>query len=199
MHAYAANARSQKAIYLTLAVAAVLAGWGLHRSLTYLSLSPPWWLDTPSVLGFFGLFWKWFDHQLWRVGFLHKWGVIDIPDLRGGWSAQIASSYEAESASVTGEATIEQTWSRISIVIRWPNSQSRSVSAALQAGAGLRQELVYTYVNEPGANAVPTMEMHRGTTWLQVDPGRETLEGHYYSGRGRQQFGDMVLTKGQAA
>ena len=59
----------------------------------------------------------------------------------------------------------------------------------------MRPELVYTFVNEPRANAAPTMEMHRGTTWLRLGESGRVMEGHYYSGRGRQLYGDIALER----
>lgn len=195
MHPYAAESRSRRGIYFALAVTAVLSAWGLQGVIEGLDVPMPWWVEMPSVLGFFGLYWKWFDVRLWRTEFLKRRGWLGIPDLRGSWNARVSSSHESAPVEILGEVRIEQTWSRLSVTARWPDSESYSLSAVLQEGPGMRPELVYTFVNEPRANAAPTMEMHRGTTWLRLGESGRVMEGHYYSGRGRQLYGDIALER----
>lgn len=195
MHPYAAEARSHTTIHLVLGGSAVLGAWGLHSALGPLPWTIPWWVDTPSVLGFYAGFWKLFDARVWRMPRLHAWKLVDVPNISGSWTAKLRTIYDEEPITVEGTVEIEQTWSRISIMAHWPNSDSYSVSAVLQTGPGLRPQLIYTFVNEPKATAVATMEMHRGTTWLGIDTPADALEGHYYTGRGRRQVGEMVLTR----
>ena len=51
-------------------------------------------------------------------------------------------------------------------------------------------ELTYQYVNEPKAIAPSTMEMHKGTATLKLSGS--TLDGGYYTGRGRGEVGTVV-------
>ena len=54
--------------------------------------------------------------------------------------------------------------------------------------------LSYEYRNEPKPHAAATMHPHRGMTRLGlVSPGR--LEGEYYTGRDRQNYGTLSLEK----
>lgn len=195
MHPYAAEGRSVSIVYLVMAIAAILSAWGLGRGMECLQIQPTWWVETPSVLGFFGLYWKWFDLKLWRNSWIQKRGWLGVPDLRGTWEAHLNTSHDGMPGDLTGQVRIKQTWSKISVVGSWPASESHSVSAVLQQGSGFRQELMYTYVNEPSVAALETMEMHRGTTWLRLDQEADLMEGHYYSGRGRQEYGDLRLNR----
>ena len=57
------------------------------------------------------------------------------------------------------------------------------ISASLRTVDLLNAELSYQYVNEPMSNAPGTMEIHRGTATLELIGS--SLEGDYYTGRGR--------------
>ncbi len=37
--------------------------------------------------------------------------------------------------------------------------------------------------------------IHYGTVWVNVSPECNKLDGEYYSGRGRQEFGRIVLNR----
>jgi hypothetical protein len=91
MHAYSTDNDRTRAVFLILAVLAILGAWLLSRSLDALSLIPPWWLDTPAVLGLYGLLWKGYDRFAWRwrLGVL---SLTDIPDLAGTWAGSLVST-----------------------------------------------------------------------------------------------------------
>ena len=38
--------------------------------------STPWWIDAPSVIGFYGLLYWASDERLWKLGILRKIGLI---------------------------------------------------------------------------------------------------------------------------
>ncbi len=59
--------------------------------------------------------------------------------------------------------------------------------------------LSYEYRNEPLPRAVETMHAHRGTCSLELSSDGETLNGDYYSGRDRREFGSIHLAKVMAA
>jgi len=72
-------------------------------------------------------------------------------------------------------------------------SHSESASIVINAPEG--KYLNYQYINDPKSNAVETMSTHRGTARLIFDEKKNTLEGEYYSGRGRQNFGSLYFVK----
>lgn len=196
MHPYASEARPRKWIYLLLTLAAVLSAWTLQQAMRAIPIATPWWFELPSVLGFFGAYWKLFDDRVWSWGLLRRIGLVAVPDLRGVWNAQVSTSHKGNPHRVRGRIQIEQTWTKLCVLASWPESESHSVSAALQRGPRLRLELTYTFVNEPKAQSASTMEMHRGTAWLRIDNDGTEMEGQYYSGRGRQQVGHLTLRRG---
>jgi len=76
------------------------------------------------------------------------------------------------------------------------NSVSHSVQASILCSARLKVfEILYTYVNEPKAASKSTMNIHYGTASLQISDDFKTLNGEYYSGRGRQTYGSIIAKR----
>ena len=50
-------------------------------------------------------------------------------------------------------------------------------------------------LNAPRNDAEETMNAHVGLNHLRLSPDGKTLEGDYFSGRGRQTFGRMKLLR----
>jgi hypothetical protein len=74
-------------------------------------------------------------------------------------------------------------------------SSSHSESASIVIDTPEGKYLSYQYINDPKSNAVETMSIHRGTVRLIFDEKKNTLEGEYYSGRGRQNFGSLSFKR----
>jgi hypothetical protein len=55
--------------------------------------------------------------------------------------------------------------------------------------------LTYEYLNEPRTAAAVTMHMHRGVTRLRVEDKGRVLDGDYFSGRDRQNYGAIRLER----
>lgn len=194
MHPYVVEGRRRAILYILLAILAVASSWLLQKLVTLLQINIPWWIQTPSALGFFGIYWKGFDVHAWRWRISRWVGWAETPDLRGAWRATVETEFNNEPRIAEGRARITQTASHLSIVIRWEQSSSYSVAGMVQQGRAGDPELIYQYVNEPTANAHPTMQIHRGTAWLELTSADE-LAGEYFSGRGRQQTGKLVMTR----
>jgi activator of 2-hydroxyglutaryl-CoA dehydratase len=106
----------------------------------------------------------------------------------------VQSDYDSENrAAHKVELIIGQDWTDIVIRFIGPNSKSHSTSASMIVTED-ECILIYDYLNEPNAEAVETMEMHRGTTRL-VLTGNDELEGYYYTGRGRKNTGSLKVRR----
>ncbi|MBU1299106.1 MAG: hypothetical protein KKB77_08165 [Bacteroidetes bacterium] len=195
MHQYSSTHDLNPVFYVSLSALCVVCALLLHLALIALKLDELWWIEFPSVLGFYGIFWRWFDKKGWTVLILRKLFHITTPDLSGSWSVHADTLIENRSHTVRAEATIKQSWSKLKIFIDWENSTSTSVSASLHEVSPGEFELIYQYVNTPKALAPSTMNMHRGTAWLNLSNNDSQMEGEYYSGRGRNKFGQLTLRK----
>ena len=191
MHPYELQGRRR--IEFSLAVLSVLLVWLTHTGLSTFSFELPWWLSAPSVAGFYcGLYWV-FDRHVWTVPVLRTVGLVGVPDLNGKWDGIIKSSYDKAGSAHSVSVFIRQRWSKISIRLETEHSRSQSVMASLKTGDVPQPELAYLYVNEPKAMSQGTMNMHRGTAILELNGG--ALEGEYYTGRGRREFGTISLCR----
>ena len=71
-------------------------------------------------------------------------------------------------------------------------SVSQTAEFEIRKGDG-RPVLHYIYDNHPKSAAPGSMERHEGTAALTYFEEKRLLEGSYYTGRGRQTFGNMTF------
>ena len=193
MHSYSIDTEERKNILLFLAIISIVFSWSFYKILGYYQLSLPWWIETPSVLFFYGLLFVIFDKWLWQ--YLKKVNFVKTPNLIGEWSGTLKSSFDNHLSEVKATLKIFQTWTRIKILLTTDQSSSHSESASIVIDAPEGKYLSYQYINDPKSNAVETMSIHRGTVRLVFDEKKNTLEGEYYSGRGRQNFGSLYFVR----
>lgn len=190
MHAYATNASERESTPIWLAFFAVVCALVLSSGLKITKLEVPWWVDAPSVMGFYGLIYQWFDKYLWYQKFKFI-SFSSIPNLQGTWVGVIHSSYGHGTDVPDVILYIRQTWTRLNVRLTTQNSSSYSIMAAVNTQESSEPCLKYEYMNEPSALSVNTMNAHRGTANLQLSPNGKELVGDYFTGRGRQNLGTM--------
>ena len=194
MHTYATDSDRGRMAIVILTVASVLLAWGLNRTLTAADLTPPWWLDTPAVLGFFGLLWKVYDRYAWRW----RWGAAwmsDVPDLAGQWDGEIRSSYN--DISVPATLYVHQTATHMLIELVTDGSRSASVMATLNCQPGLFQGLSYVYENRPRTLNEMGMTPHSGRVHLRLEDAGNSLAGDYEADRSRGTTGRIAFRRQQ--
>jgi hypothetical protein len=175
-----------------LAIASVLLAWGLHALLQSAQFEPPWWLDTPTVLGFYGILWKVYDRQAWRW----RWKslrISDVPDSAGEWNGQLQSSYNGETLDAT--LTIRQTATHVLAELETENSRSTSVMATLNCRPGPFQGFSFVYENRPRALNAPGMAPHSGRAHLRLTADGRVLEGDYETDHHRSSSGRIKLVR----
>jgi len=184
---------------LLLAALSVLASWGLFEIVKAIQITPPWWFDMPSLMGFYGLFYTVFDRWLWRAPIIRRIGLVKVPDLNGKWEGSTTSSFDEHRGHRAASIQILQTWTRIRIDLETADSRSCSQTAAVITKIPDCAIISYEYLNEPKADATATMHAHRGTarhTWCMIDDS-ETFDGEYYTGRDRGTFGILHFKRHQ--
>ncbi|MBI4464146.1 MAG: hypothetical protein HY647_05530 [Acidobacteria bacterium] len=194
MHPYATDSSERKYVPLVLAGLAIGAAWGFSRLLLFLNVPVAWWIDAPSTMGFYGIFYALFDKKLWEIRLLRKLGVVKVPLLEGDWQGTLSTSFDEHAAKHHVEVQIKQSWTRIVLYLRGRDSKSHTLAATLLIESPEGIVLSYQYRNEPLPHAVGTMQIHYGTARLALSDS-DVLEGDYYSGRGRQNFGSLHLER----
>jgi hypothetical protein len=180
-------------VLLLLAVLAILLAWALGRVLVLAHTSPPWWLDTPAVAGFYGLLWQAYDRLLWRVGPGGR-TLSGVPYYGGSWEGQIHSGFRPE-PPYEARLRIRQTASRILIELGTDSSRSHSRMATVYADPGPDQGLQYVYQNRPREIAAAGVEAHGGSAYLRISANGQELEGGYWTGPERRTKGEMTFKR----
>ncbi len=194
MHPYATDSSERTYIPFFLAGLAIVAAWGTALFLRRADISIPWWADAPSAFAFYGVFYKLFDLKMWRLPLLRQLRIVRLPVLEGQWRGELTTSFDEHASRHGVEVRIQQSWTRIIVSLRGKDSNSYSVAATLLAQSPEGAVLSYQYRNEPLPHAKETMQIHYGTAKLVLsDTG--TLDGEYYSGRGRENFGAIHLQR----
>src|SRR6266404_6276691 len=85
MHGYSTDSNERRIVPLLLALLAIALAWVTSKSLATAHLAVPWWADAPSSIAFYGALYALFDRYLWRKCFVHKLGLVRIPNLTGHW------------------------------------------------------------------------------------------------------------------
>jgi len=195
MHGYATESNERIVVPFFLAAISILGAFGLHLLVDLTNLVPPWWVDVPSAFGLYGILYRSFDVHVWRNSFLRQMGIVSTPNLNGIWRGYLTSSFDQHANELQASARIVQTWTGIKITLKTGSSVSQSIVAALSVEASSEATLSYEYLNEPLPNANPSMQMHRGFARLGISGVNTTLDGVYFSGRGRQNYGHLHLQK----
>lgn len=197
-HAYSTDSEERIRIPFILAVIGILLAWGFHG---FLGQIVPWWIDAPSVIGFYGILVGIFEKNLWKIPFLKKVGLVKIPNLNGEWTGHIRSSFDSFKQEYLVRVSIYQSWSNILISLETDKSKSRSVTTSILVKDPRGSLLFYGYQNNPQLDAVGTMNIHYGTAQLtfSVKGGADILAGDYFTGRGRGNYGEIYLERVHAA
>lgn len=194
MHSYITDSSERRYVPLCLAGLSVLLSWALYSSLTTLQVVLPWWIDAPSVAGFYGGLYKLFDCYCWRWKALRAIGIVKVPLLDGHWSGYVISSHDDHQQKHPVSVQIRQNWTQMQITLKGHFSRSFSFLAAVLTDAPEGIVLDYEYQNEPIPDATETMQMHHGTARLTISLPR-VMQGYYYTGRGRGNHGYIYLSR----
>ena len=189
MHPYSIDTEERKNILLLLAIISIVFSWSFYKILGNYQISLPWWVESPSVLFFYGVLFILFDKWAW--GIFRKIGFVKTPNLNGEWNGDLKTSFDEHSLEVKASLKIFQSWTKIKIILTTEQSSSYSETASFVIEAPEGKHLSYQYINEPKSSVTKTMSIHRGTARLLFNEKENTLVGEYYSGRDRQNFGSL--------
>ena len=195
MHPYATDSKERRLVPCLIALLSLIVALAFGELLEHASFKVPWWFDSPAVIGFYSIFFCLFDKFLWKCNIFWKVGLVKVPNLNGVWKGYVSSSFNEHTKKYDTEFTIQQDWNRIRIVGKFAMSKSSSLTASVLVNDYHGVSLCYEYLNQPSSYAVGTMEMHRGFVSLNLNTFRNELSGTYYSGRGRQNMGELKLER----
>ena len=194
MHAYATDAPDRRIAPIVIGALAILMAWGLSALLAAASIVPPWWVDIPSVLGFYWPLWRIYDRWGWKRR-LGPFAFSMIPDYSGRWTGTVTSSYDS-TAEVQATLTITQRWLSILITLETQWSRSHSTMAQISGEGGSRGPgLQYVFRNQPRPLGAPTLIAHQGIAYLRLSEDGNELTGDYEAGMQRNTEGRMRFVR----
>jgi hypothetical protein len=176
------------------AVFILLALVDLARTLNVPANLPPSVLSLVGAGSVFAFLYWIFNRYVWRWSRLSS--LLKVPDLRGEWHCEGRSLKEDRSVAFewSGTISIVQTWDKLRVRLRTPQSGSNSITAALAYDSVDGYRLLYNYRNEPRADQ-PELDIHVGFAELTFAKDLRTADGFYFNGRGRFTFGTMRLSR----
>lgn len=149
-------------------------------------------LDIISAPAIYAILYWWFDKKLWKTEYINK--VLQIPDLNGEWTGKAKSSF-GDNNEYTMKLTIKQTWSKISFVASFPdtNSKSESNCASFFIETNGDKKIGFGFVNR---SREVSAQQYDGYNVLELDSENE-IAGRYFNNRDNSAFGIDGGNKGQ--
>jgi hypothetical protein len=213
MHTYSTDNNKRPVVYGLLGFAAYLFVLGIGWATSLLASGLPAIAGGTVSWGLaFAVLSTAFSRYGWKTGIAEEIGASKSPDLSGEWDGYIKTSYggdipksalhesndpEADMQRVAASLHIDQTWREIGIHLSTDRSESDSMGATVLTKDGRWPSLTYQYVNRPGADTESSMVSHDGTADLSLkqNEGEDVLEGFYYTGPGRENYGEMYFER----
>jgi hypothetical protein len=195
-HPYSTDSSERETVPLYLAGAAIASALALGWIFATLKWLPPAWIDAPSTIAFYGFYYQLFRVWVWKWPLLRAFGIVKIPKVAGEWTGRVITTYDEQHGKHDVHVSIQQNWTDMRLLLKTPYSQSTSLIGAIL----IRDRIIlsYEYLNEPLPNAVGTMHAHRGSARLILSDDGMSLDGDYYTGRDRTNYGSLSLKKVQS-
>ncbi len=190
MHNYSiTNTNIRITAISVLAIGAAYLAFLLNPFISKIPIS----IQPLSPFAVFGVFFFIFDRWAWKFFSLNK--LLGIPNFNGTWKGDCQSkSKKANGKKIDCTIKIRQTFTQLIVDGSFDTSDSVSFTASVDHVNPYRQKLVYSYLNKPKGNAVPTQDKHIGTVDLDLKNQSE-LGGSYFTDRHPQSKGTFNLKK----
>jgi hypothetical protein len=201
MHPYGIDSNERRNVLIFLVPISFGVSELFVRVVARLGWLPPaeidWIFDPASAAAWFGVLYLLFENYVWKWSVLRVLGVVQLPNLNGNWNGTLKSSYDDFRTDYEIEITIKQSWTRIIVELATSQSSSKSDTASVYVNRAANPMIVYTYLNIPNPDQPESMEIHTGTTKLELGESKhgEQLAGSYYSDRGRRNHGQITVFK----
>lgn len=192
MHGYSINVNERKLVPFLIAAASI----GLVFLIKH-NFRLPDWIPVPSVLAVYGVLFALFDKIIWRIGFLHSWGLIATPDLNGEWIMTSNSSKTEQKVQYSGKLYIDQTWNEINIFFDGNIATSNSLMASINFLNKKKFSIEWEYLSKKKPDHSEDEYMHYGMTRLELDLSQSeiVLRGDYFTDRSRHNYGNVQIKK----
>lgn len=147
--------------------------------------------DILSAPAIYAILYLLFDKKLWKTKYMLK--ILGIPNLNGEWTGKANSSLG--NTEYTMNLKVEQTWSKISFIATFPdtNSKSESNCASFFVEANGDKKIGFGFVNR---SREINSQQYDGYNILELD-SENVISGRYFNNRDNSLFGIVGGNKGQ--
>jgi len=194
LHHYTADTTDRTRVHIILFIVATLSAWLLGKFFDYYEIQPPWWLEVPSMFGFYVIYFGLFNQYLWKVKLIRFLLRIETPVIGGTYETELRSSFDDFSSVKKITYEILQKWNTILIFSETDTSYSKSLSASFHLCDVNRQSIVFQYQNSPKASAPSHLNIHYGFAEFCII-SETKITGEYFTGRSRNTWGTIELKK----
>lgn len=194
MHYFSVESNERIKVFSTVSFISIFLSWALNKVCYLFSLEIPWWIDAPSVIGFFTFLIIAFNLVFWKVEWIKKIFGIATPNISGSWKGYFKTGYENYETEIPASLEIEQNWMKILIEFKTSSSTSKSMSANIVKRSGIF-EILYSYDNYPKGGQTETLVPHKGFVIANYDPNRGIIEGQYFTDPHRKNNGIFEFSK----
>lgn len=184
----AAGVAASATVFLTLGAV------NLAKALGWAEIVPPLIMWPLGAGAWYIVMYGIFNQYVWKIKPLAA--VLNVPDLSGTWEC-VGKSLNLDKSIAhewSGTVTVWQTWDKLKIRLKTPQSGSESISAALLHDPTEGYRLMYHYKNDPRLDQ-PELKSHRGFAELVFSLDGKSADGEYFNGQGRYTFGTMALNR----
>lgn len=194
LHHYTADTSDRTWVHVILFAVGTGCAWLFGNTLEYFQVQPPWWVEAPSLFGFYGLLFWLFNEYLWKIKFFRMVMRIRTPNLNGNYEGVLSSSHDRFASEKSVRYCIKQKWNGIVVFSETDHSTSQSVTGAFNLSDVHRNSFVFQYENKPKAHAPDGMNRHCGFADFYFETSA-SISGEFFNGRGRLTYGHLTLKR----
>jgi hypothetical protein len=190
------NYRHFSYFILFLIVVSTAIAFFINKLINIYEINLPFYIEIPSITLIYGILFYFFDNYFWKWRIFKIVGIIVADNLNGKWMGVAKTSYDNFLNDIPVTLNIKQTATGVVIQGIFDSSKSISLNANFERSeVDDSVALFYFYRNEPNYDAVNTMATHEGSVKLIYNKVENRLEGSYYSGRDRNNYGTLKVFK----
>lgn len=185
---YSIETGSRKYIYFYSAAVSIITGSIIAFLDKYIDCKA----IAPSSLMIFAGVIALYNGYLWKYGLFVK--TTDIPNISGLWRGELRRTVKTEEQVVPVSLIINQTWTKIDLILESPQTVSETISATMFVENTERVRLVWTYAVRSRSMLEKQNLYGEGVTDLRLSiyPNGRKLEGTYFSSKLRK--GHLILS-----
>ena len=176
--------KSSHILFFIVLLPAISLGIGYGFATLFPAL--PFWVETLSPLGAYGVIYGLFEKHAWHWPVFRLLGIVSIPDVRGRWLGEQTSSFRDTNGKLRKSRVImevEQTFSTVKAITYYKHWQTAHSLSSFMPVEG-QSVLFVMFETAPRVGYEGDASAHKGVMRLTQLPDKK-LVGTYFNAEGR--------------